>query len=237
MLLVCLRLGASGAEDVPEVAMDHDTEDLVALNDLLDESDTPPLKPVLQAHRLHRKDAAAADNDSQASTAPSPLVDGSLTEDGNKRAWGASQPPETTSPDEDVKDAVDRDSPVDADEPKRRWGLDEAADAEERTTADTTTSDSAESQPPSKDPNNKRMWGTASAENATKFKNEATPQAPEAIKMPFSTSIRKDAQSHVPPDGFKIKGRVYIDPADKLAHLSTDVPHVPYWDCGVTGST
>ena len=236
---------------MPDVAIDRDADDLVAVNDILDESEgegegdseTPSLKPLIQVQLLNRGDAAAADNDDSQATAS--LADGSMPDDSNKRAWGASPPPETTVLDDEVNEAVDKEPTQDVDEPKRPWGLDEAADAEERgSTADSTTSDSAESVesspllPASKDPNSKRMWGTASAENATKAKSEATPQAAtEAIKMPFATSMRKDLQSHIPPDGFKIKARVYIDPADKLAHLSMDLPHVPYWDCGVTGST
>jgi hypothetical protein len=49
--------------------------------------------------------------------------------------------------------------------------------------------------------------------------------------------VNSNHSYHSPPEGFSLSARVYIDPADRLAHFD-DTPHrLPYWDCGATGAT
>lgn len=82
----------------------------------------------------------------------------------------------------------------------------------------------------------KRMvWGAAvpgvdEAENQNNhYHHSPTPQH-------FSFSKRTKPE-YTPPEGFEISTRVYIDPKDRLAHLDNDPINLPYWDCGVAGST
>jgi hypothetical protein len=61
------------------------------------------------------------------------------------------------------------------------------------------------------------------------------PVSTTASALPSSSSTVSSL--HSPPKGYVITARVYIDPADKLAHLDQNHITLPYWDCGVTGST
>mmetsp|Transcript_4163 Transcript_4163/g.5458 ORF Transcript_4163/g.5458 Transcript_4163/m.5458 type:complete len:388 (-) Transcript_4163:395-1558(-) len=88
----------------------------------------------------------------------------------------------------------------------------------------------------------KRPWGAApssSSENAATEQEEnetAEGASHSAPAQHFSFSMRKNSE-YTPPEGFVISARVYIDPSDKLAHLDEDTVTLPYWDCGITGST
>lgn len=55
----------------------------------------------------------------------------------------------------------------------------------------------------------------------------------------FGAFVTKPNHSTGPPKGFTITARVYTDPDDKLAHFDDDTPNIvlPYWECGVAGST
>mmetsp|Transcript_9568 Transcript_9568/g.26433 ORF Transcript_9568/g.26433 Transcript_9568/m.26433 type:complete len:474 (+) Transcript_9568:113-1534(+) len=59
--------------------------------------------------------------------------------------------------------------------------------------------------------------------------------------LPNISMSKRHKPEYIPPAGFSIAARVYIDPTDKLAHLDEDhhpaVVTLPYFDCGVTGST
>ena len=77
-------------------------------------------------------------------------------------------------------------------------------------------------------PDSKRIWG------ATPQKDAPLPENPENATLPF---VAKTGAAHTPPSAFQITARVYIDPADKLAHMDDSPISLPYWDCGVSGST
>lgn len=71
--------------------------------------------------------------------------------------------------------------------------------------------------------------------------------------IPFvaATSKSQSTNYHNPPEGFSLKARVYIDSNDAMAHFDYNLDNnidsttnalkqqltIPYWDCGVTGST
>jgi hypothetical protein len=56
-------------------------------------------------------------------------------------------------------------------------------------------------------------------------------------QLPF-VSKHSATNSHIPPEGFKIDARVYIDSNDKVSRLDMGTDMVlPYWECGVSGST
>ncbi|GKY96480.1 hypothetical protein MPSEU_000607400 [Mayamaea pseudoterrestris] len=216
-----------------------------SLHELSEGNETRPIKPFarVSAH-IHNKI-----NDGTAGSVE-PEANESQPDAGSQQrsAWGASSSSsQAVSPSEDDKESIAKQNIEEANnenEHKRPWGLDDVAETEvgaqtgAETDDDGSDSSAASLTAATKD-QNKRMWGTASAENATKTKSDATgmPHHSEAPKLPFTKSARNDVPSHPPPDGFSIKARVYINQTDTLAHLSTDLPHIPYWDCGVTGST
>jgi hypothetical protein len=102
-------------------------------------------------------------------------------------------------------------------------------------TTTTTTTTNGES---------KRLWGSTGSNHASgdasTDSNESTssqppPQQQQQQQMPF---VPKQ-QHHTPPEGFVLAARVYTDPTDKLSHFDLEPAAltVPYWDCGVAGST
>lgn len=101
---------------------------------------------------------------------------------------------------------------------------------------------------------NKRMWGASSAASETSDSNkhideqEKQPQNNTASSngtpssnshLPFVPKVPSSSASgtHQPPEGYVIAARVYNDPQDKLAHFDDTPLALPYWECGVTGST
>lgn len=110
------------------------------------------------------------------------------------------------------------------------------------TTATTTTGDS------------KRLWGSnhVSTKDASNNISGDAGLAPSADSnnnnnntstgkehRPFVPSSTKSPHHAVPPQGFVLTARVYTDPSDKLSHFDFDPAALtlPYWDCGVAGST
>jgi hypothetical protein len=105
---------------------------------------------------------------------------------------------------------------------------------------------------------NSKNGSSGSATTANSNNSTASPQQPQQQQqqqqqqqhLPFvpSSSTSKQAhpqqqqqqqQHHRPPEGFVIAARVYTDPKDKLSHFDMDPAALtlPYWDCGVAGST
>lgn len=239
------------AESVEErLGLDDDDLDL----------DPPLLKPLTRIHVNSHPQApavetaaVATEKELEATLTGSSKTVGVNEDSGNnsKRTWGASatkpSPVEqadkpgidTDAKHETKNEKLNDDSADDAEkEAKRPWGIEDVnIDDDDLSGLDNVKGDGGS---PEEVESNKRIWGAT--ENATKSMGEkivsdslSTPE--KAPPIPFAIPQRKDEPSHSPPDGFVIKARVYIDPADKLAHIGTDLPHIPYWDCGVTGST
>uniref|UniRef100_A0A7S2VEH0 Transmembrane protein n=1 Tax=Entomoneis paludosa TaxID=265537 RepID=A0A7S2VEH0_9STRA len=92
----------------------------------------------------------------------------------------------------------------------------------------------------------KRLWGAApSASEAStgeatdgaateSSESSSTTHSPQSPHFSFPKRTKPE---YTPPEGFVITARVFIDPSDRMAHLDEDPITLPYWDCGITGST
>ena len=110
--------------------------------------------------------------------------------------------------------------------------------------------DDGEDLSPSSSNNSKRLWGggsagttephsgaTVSSADPTSLHIQPTTEtSPSHLSFGFHKT-KTHPPRHPPPEGFEISTRVYIDPADKLAHIDNEALTLPYWDCGVSGST
>jgi hypothetical protein len=105
--------------------------------------------------------------------------------------------------------------------------------------------DPADSLPPNNNNNNNnkgkqeegRLWGAATHDETATSSNKIP-----FVAKPGSTKTTTHHTIHQDPfsTGFQITTRVYTDAHDKKAHFDhsfTETVVLPYWECGVTGST
>jgi hypothetical protein len=245
-LLILLLASCAIAVAADEIdATDESSVLADALKDLkTDYDDADRHKPLIrvptQPQEQGNDSIAAALDDASPSEDILDLVD-----DGSMRTWGGGSLKASTEKVIEAPSGPDKNASVstaegkdDDKEQQRSWGFEEmnaVDDVSPQNDLHETNASSKESK--------KRMWGASSGENATKSSVDAAvhpsselPASEKTRTIPFAKAVRREGHTQPPPDGFVIKARVYIDQADKLAHLSTDLPHIPYWDCGVTGS-
>ena len=85
----------------------------------------------------------------------------------------------------------------------------------------------------------KASSGSASSSTSSTAAGGSTNSSPTT---PLPPQQQKHNEHHydIPLQGFQLTSRVYTDPDDKLAHFDNDVSSqliLPYWECGVSGST
>lgn len=215
------------------------TEPLFLTDEIIEKESASPHRPLIQVTVQHPSKANHVDGTNDGIQASQPDADDEGLDE--QRTWGGASARQESVTAQSKEANGDGDEGGIDEDIKRPWGVDDMEPTEDTEAVASTVHPDAASVPPTMAVRNttKRAWGTAPAENATSTStnDKAVPHNIETTKVPFKKSIRKETPTHPPPDGFVIKARVYIDPVDKLAHLSEDIPHIPYWDCGITGST
>ena len=114
---------------------------------------------------------------------------------------------------------------------KRLWGASSAASSESTPIA---TDSSQQSVPKAESSSSSSSLSSTSKSSTTPTSFDKTLATPPSSQLSFVT---KSKTLHPPPEGFVISARVYIDGSDKLAHVEEDAMTLPYFDCGVMGST
>ena len=80
---------------------------------------------------------------------------------------------------------------------------------------------------------------TGAASSTTSSSSGGTTTSPPATAIPHQQK-HNEHYYDLPLQGFQLTSRVYTDPVDKLAHFDNDISSqlvLPYWECGVSGST
>ncbi|KAL7565790.1 hypothetical protein ACA910_015570 [Epithemia clementina (nom. ined.)] len=169
---------------------------------------------------------------------------------------------ESETPDHRVRYSGDTPSILEEDDGTTRTDSPREATAEESIEEEKTSKNESTASSTGPSSVNKRLWGAAPSGSETiqpsdpslqnlptgdssstttttktnngKEKSQSTSSPTPASHLPFVTKAKTQ---HPPPEGFVISARIYIDSKDKLAHVEMDPMTLPYWDCGVSGST
>jgi hypothetical protein len=159
-----------------------------------------------------------------------------------------------------ILDAVGLSSSEKEDDDKRLWGSPTPALTGDAASSESASSSSSSSSTASSDTdihtnqrNNISDDSNSKNNNNNNNNNSGSSSSSGPATIPFvakttagSSGASKSQQQQqeyyydVPPQGFRLTSRVYTDPTDKLAHFDHDVSNqfvLPYWECGVSGST